>query len=122
MALRGNLNFGTNPVINLLLYFPSKHQRVETEEVPVSPVIRLPTHPPPAPPPVPPLLLVAHSRLYLSPSEQSGEQSCIAVWCVKLCGYANVSGLVGVLLNGCAEEVNKRVWMRGGGQRVKEMK
>jgi len=33
-------------------------------------------------------------------SEQSGEQSCIAVWCVKLCGYANVSGLVGVLLNG----------------------
>lgn len=64
----------------------------------------------------------SHSRLYLSPSEQSIEQSFIAAWSVELCGYANVSRLVGVLLNGRAEEVNKRVWMRGGGQRVKEMK
>lgn len=46
----------------------------------------------------------------------------MAVCCVKLCGYANVSGLLPVSLNGRAGEVNKRVWMRGWGQRVKEMK
>lgn len=40
--------------------------------------------------------------------------------CFLLCGYANVFWLLGVVLNGRAEEVNKRVWMRGGGQRVKE--
>lgn len=91
MTLRGNLNFGINPVINLLLYVQALEGRNRRRAC-------LPSHPPP----VPPLLLVAHSRLYLSPSEQSGEQSCIAGWCVKLCGYANVSGLVGVLLNGCA--------------------
>lgn len=112
-TLRGNLKVGIMPsaMINLLLAVKALEGRNSTSQSPQW-----------SNPPVPPLLLLSHSRLLFVPSEQSGEQSCIAVWFVELCGYANVSRLVGILLNGWAEEVNKRVWMRGGGQRVKEMK
>lgn len=104
-----------NPVINLFLAAPTLEGE-KTEDRPVSPAVQpAPLHPPP-------LLPAAHSRRYLSPAEQSVEQSSVAVWWVKLCGYANVSRLLGVLLNGWAQEVNKRVWMRGGGRWVNEMK
>lgn len=51
-------------------------------------------------PPFPASALSLTLQALFVPSEQSGGQSCIAVCSVELCGYANVSRLLGVLLNG----------------------
>lgn len=112
-TLRENLKVGIMPnaMINLLLAVKALEGRNRG-------LASLPSGPTPLSSSAPSLT----KQALFVPSEQSREQSCIDVWSMELCGYANVSRLVGVLLNGWAEEVNKRVWMRGGGQRLKEMK
>lgn len=67
-----------------------------------------------------PLLLsvsLSHTAGFICPL-RTNQRTKLAGCSVQLSGYVNVSGLVGGSLSGWAEEVNKRVWMRGRGQRV----
>ena len=111
-SLRGNLKVGIvpNAMVNLLLTVKALEGRNRG-------LATLPSGPTPFSSSAASL---TYQAFYLSPQNKAANK---AAWLsVELCGYANVSRLVAVLVNGWAEEVNKRVWMRGGGQRVKEIK